>query len=111
MLKRLFLLIIFIVLVNYLYADNWHILNEGSHGNINSIDFVNQTTGWAAGFNGLLLKTEDGGETWTNLVYKEGAQIYIIDFVTLKYQTNEKIKRIKNKKLLFIYKKNYYSYI
>jgi photosystem II stability/assembly factor-like uncharacterized protein len=81
MLKRLFLLIIFIVLVNYLYADNWHILNEGSHGNINSIDFVNQTTGWAAGFNGLLLKTEDGGETWTNLVYKEGAQIYIIDFV------------------------------
>ncbi len=79
--NRLFLLVILIVLVNYLYADNWHILNEGSHGNITSIDFVSQTKGWAVGYNGLLLKTEDGGETWTNLVYKEGAQIYIIDFV------------------------------
>ena len=39
----------------------WEVLNEG--GSFRTIEFVNDEVGWIMG-DGILYKTEDGGDTW-----------------------------------------------
>lgn len=38
---------------------------DGYGGHLYTVQFVNDTLGWAAGERGAMLKTEDGGNTWT----------------------------------------------
>lgn len=33
-----------------------------------SVNFVNNTTGWIVGYNGVILKTTNGGLNWNNQV-------------------------------------------
>jgi hypothetical protein len=48
--------------------DNWMWLNPKPQGNnLIALDFVNDNTGFAAGFFGTLLKTTDGGVNWAVL--------------------------------------------
>jgi hypothetical protein len=42
----------------------WEILNQGTTEALNAIDFVSENVGWIAGDEGILLKTEDNGQTW-----------------------------------------------
>ena len=43
---------------------NWTVQLGGTSDNLRAIDFYNRNIGWIAGDNGILLRTENGGETW-----------------------------------------------
>jgi photosystem II stability/assembly factor-like uncharacterized protein len=82
----LFIQSISFVLLVYLglYAQEggqWDILNQGIDGSLNTIDFINENTGWITGYGGTLLKTEDGGVSWSSLPTEEKLEIEMIDFV------------------------------
>ena len=79
--KILQFFIALIIYSTHLAAGDWDILNQGIHGNINSIDFISETTGWAVGYNRTLIKTEDGGETWIDLSFEDNKQLQAVDFV------------------------------
>src|SRR3990172_350030 len=69
-----------IILSSALFG-RWDILNEGVKGSLNTVDFVNENVGWLAGSNGLLLKTEDGGQEWLPIKMNEHWTITVIDFL------------------------------
>jgi len=76
-----FIVTILFISLNYSAAQNfgkWEILNAGEV--CHSIDFINDKVGWMAG-DGMLLKTEDGGDTWKSLQIDPEWNIYTVDFV------------------------------
>ncbi|MBN2542240.1 hypothetical protein JXI42_05195 [bacterium] len=47
-------------------GNNWHRKHEmAEESQLNDILFVNEMEGWAVGEGGMILKTVDGGETWS----------------------------------------------
>ncbi len=76
----LFKIAIIVIMCTSLNAQ-WEILNEGVKGDIKTMDFISEKTGWAAGY-GTLLKTEDGGRSWFSLTNNFTlSDIKTIDFV------------------------------
>lgn len=56
-------------LLMFQYASSgqlWDAMNSGTTSNLWDIYFLSNTTGYACGVNGTLLKTIDGGTTWTS---------------------------------------------
>lgn len=53
-------------------GQNWELLKTGQNLPLNCVHFVNAKKGWAVGELGLILATEDGGQTWKKL--REGGQ-------------------------------------
>jgi photosystem II stability/assembly factor-like uncharacterized protein len=47
-------------------GNTWTSKNIGFGGQITSITFPSAQRGWAAGTNGVIMHTADGGKTWTN---------------------------------------------
>lgn len=47
----------------------------GNKNNIRFIDFVDMQHGWAAGQNGTILRTADGGNSWNDISRADGQQI------------------------------------
>lgn len=45
----------------------WQTALPGTNNNFTSIDFVSESTGWAAGSGGSIRRTIDAGQTWTSL--------------------------------------------
>ncbi len=45
---------------------------DGYGGHLYTVQFVNDTLGWAAGERGAMLKTEDGGDTWSTTYLNVG---------------------------------------
>lgn len=45
-------------------GSQWNYQNTGINNFLNSIHFINQSTGWAAGNEGKIIKTTDGGQSW-----------------------------------------------
>ncbi len=45
-------------------GETWYPLNTGLNTRLNAIDFVDDSTGYAAGIAGKILKTEDKGISW-----------------------------------------------
>jgi photosystem II stability/assembly factor-like uncharacterized protein len=72
---------IFLTLITRLHGQ-WEIMNQGARGNLTAMDFVNEHTGWFAGFEGFLLKTEDGGESWNMVMQDNSLHIRILDFAS-----------------------------
>ncbi len=67
----------------------WVNQTSGTSDFLLSIDFLNQTTGWAVGGNGVIVRTTDAGTTWTrdssyttdeldNVVVRPGAGAWIV---------------------------------
>ncbi len=59
-------------------GNTWTLQNSGTENNIMSVFFLNRDQGWATSFNfssspygTVLLKTRNGGDTWTSEVYPE----------------------------------------
>lgn len=46
-------------------SQNWSSQTSGVTNNLNSINFINDTVGWSFGELGTIVKTTDGGSTWT----------------------------------------------
>ncbi len=70
-LKLLLMALVAVIFTASSYAqlnDNWKWLNPSPQGNtLNSVDFVDNNTGYSAGTYGTLLKTTDGGAEWTQI--------------------------------------------
>lgn len=49
------------------FAQSWTILTSGTTNNLKSVHFPSATIGYASGFGGTILKTINGGTTWTAL--------------------------------------------
>lgn len=63
--KKLIILFLFTCFHNSLNAQ-WSWLHPNPQGNtINRMSFINATTGWAAGEKGAIIKTANGGSTWS----------------------------------------------
>ena len=60
---------------------NWQIVQSGVTSTLRDIDFVDPDHGWAAGQDGTIIATSDGGETWR--AQETGFEITIrsIDFI------------------------------
>ena len=66
--KTLFLIIIYFLIINiYTNAQQgWLWQNPLPQGTtLNSVEFISSTTGWAVGDAGTILKTTDGGTSWS----------------------------------------------
>jgi photosystem II stability/assembly factor-like uncharacterized protein len=62
--KKLYRLLLLILPVTVFGQDGWTEQSSGIADNINSIHFFSSSSGFAAGNNGKLLKTDDGGSNW-----------------------------------------------
>ncbi len=49
---------------------------------INAVHFVNQDTGWVAGYDGFIARTSDGGQTWVQQISGTNRKLYRIHFVS-----------------------------
>ena len=82
-----FLSFVIVYLMFSSIKGQWEIQNEGMNGFLNTMDFTNEVTGWIAGGEysrwekALLLKTEDGGDTWFQLQIDGDFVIEMIDFI------------------------------
>ena len=59
--------LIFLLLNIYLLTPTnaqWYPVNSNTSEDLNDIYFVSENTGYCAGNNGIILKTNDGGENW-----------------------------------------------
>jgi photosystem II stability/assembly factor-like uncharacterized protein len=61
-------------------SGQWEIVNDGSDA-IYAIDFIDDSTGWMAGNEGYLIKTVDGGNTWTDISINEKRNFSSINFI------------------------------
>ncbi len=55
--------------------------SHSSNAYLNDVYFVNSNTGWAVGNYGMVLKTTDGGNNWTNLSFVTIDNLYSIFFL------------------------------
>ena len=53
------------------YEARWDVQNSGVTDQLNSVIFRDVNTGWAAGANNTILKTNDGGKTWSRVLERE----------------------------------------
>jgi photosystem II stability/assembly factor-like uncharacterized protein len=59
----------------------WEVLNEGIMSGISSVDFINEDIGWLAVGEGQLLKTENGGVSWSTIPINSQWFLEKIDFI------------------------------
>lgn len=63
------------------YENNiWLPMITGSYNSLNTVCFINDTTGIAAGFSGSIMRTEDGGESWNVHIPDSSLVFNAIDF-------------------------------
>jgi photosystem II stability/assembly factor-like uncharacterized protein len=68
--KRSVLFFGLIMLVNYSKAQStWNQIPSGTNKKLNIVDFPSSTVGYIGGNDSILLKTTDGGETWSPINY------------------------------------------
>ena len=64
---------------------SWKLLDNplpGAH--YSKVDFIDDNTGFAIGFPGILIKTTDGGKTWSDKSFSGGRGITAMEFITAK---------------------------
>ncbi len=65
------------------YGSSWELLRWDSTQTLKSVHFVTSSVGYACGDNSLILKTTDGGSTWTTLsLTVEGISLTQVQFVS-----------------------------
>ena len=77
--NRLTIIFIFIIFLRLPVYGQWKILSNGS-GPFVAIDFVSGDVGWISGLH-TLLKTTDGGETWSSVPIDRNFVLRSIDFI------------------------------
>lgn len=76
-------------------AQNWTLVESGTEIQLNTIDFGTEMVGYIGGNDSLLLKTDNGGETWSPVsysgvsFYQDNEHILKLDFIseTLGFMT------------------------
>jgi photosystem II stability/assembly factor-like uncharacterized protein len=64
LMKKAYLILIGLYLINTGYSQNWFLQNSGTANDLNSVYFVDSKTGYAVGNAGTILKTQSGGDNW-----------------------------------------------
>jgi photosystem II stability/assembly factor-like uncharacterized protein len=67
-----------------LSQPSWTVLNHPTNRDLQTLSFLDSLNGWVAGDSGTILKTTDGGETWTQ--QNSGITETIVDIFFLNYQ-------------------------
>ena len=77
-----FTLAIFLILSSFLMtAQTWQTLNVNTLGwRFEDMQFVNPDIGWVVDGGGQILKTDDGGETWTQQYYNSDRYFRSVEF-------------------------------
>ncbi len=64
--KANYLLCLTIFTCHYSFSQNgWYAQNSGTNKFLTDVCFVDQNIGWASGWTGTILYTEDGGDNWS----------------------------------------------
>ncbi len=81
--KRLFLLVISLVVINQLVsAQTWQKALERTNGDPKDVTFLDENNGWIVGNDGLVLQTNDGGLKWKELAKPAGdLNLYSVCFL------------------------------
>jgi serine/threonine protein kinase len=61
---------------------HWKSIASPSANGLNSICFVDDSTGFACGAGGIIIKTTDGGSTWLNIGDSSGIELYDVKFIS-----------------------------
>lgn len=64
-------------------GSNWYSQMASSPRSLRTMDFVNETHGWAAGWNGVIVRTENGNQFGPRLI-KDGDAIGVMGIGTLR---------------------------
>lgn len=62
--RTYFNLIVLLIVINFSTIAQWVEQNSGTSNRLLSVYFINTELGWAAGYDGTILKTIDGGSSW-----------------------------------------------
>ena len=81
---KLLSILTFLFLSSSIFAQNfdWTPQNSGVTTTLNDVYFADNQTGWAVGFDGVIVNTTDGGQTWisqTSGVTDEIRAVFFID--------------------------------
>jgi len=79
------------ILVSDSENSGWKQAKVPTSVNLTTVKFINDKTGWAVGHMGIVLKTVDGGLTWTKQL--DGLQAADIAVEALKDSTDKRAKR------------------
>ena len=79
-LQRKVLLFLLLAVACFAKAQQWHELNTGVAEDLYSVCCIDTNTVFVCGQNGLILKTEDGGNSWQEKYRQSGYQWYKIKF-------------------------------
>jgi hypothetical protein len=61
-------------------ADNWAWTKAANNANLNSIDMISSTDGWAVGSDGIIIHWD--GVSWSNVTSPTGAWLSCVDMVS-----------------------------
>jgi photosystem II stability/assembly factor-like uncharacterized protein len=75
----LLLVLIFAAATQLMAVGTWTGQDSGTNRNLDSVDFVDATTGWAVG--DTILHTTDGGMTWAAQNSGTTVGLYSVDFL------------------------------
>lgn len=64
--RKIFLIILFCGINSQFFSQGWVAQPSGTSVNLRSVFFTSSLTGWAAGDDGTILKTTNGGTNWTS---------------------------------------------
>lgn len=67
----------------YRQQDNFTNLNTNTINNINSLSFIDKNRGYAVGDAGTVIKTEDGGNSWSLLVMEDTTGFNSVHFLNI----------------------------
>ncbi|HSD64658.1 MAG TPA: protein kinase [Ignavibacteriaceae bacterium] len=67
---------------NGVVHSEWIPVTLSTGTTLNSINFVDPLRGYVCGFNGLILKTDDGGKTWQKNTFDSGVNFFSVLFIT-----------------------------
>lgn len=62
-------------------SAQWQKLTTNTNNEIFDISFVDENRGWAVGYYGTVLRTQDGGNTWTPQSFFNNSDLYSVHFI------------------------------
>jgi photosystem II stability/assembly factor-like uncharacterized protein len=78
--KKLFVLLLVMICNVAISQTGWYYQTSGTGRCLNSLYFINSNTGWVVG-DSVVLKTTNGGQTWTNQSLPVQAKINSVHFL------------------------------
>lgn len=67
------------ILVSDDYGRSWRQMPSPTRSTLTAVTFANSTTGWVVGHENVILKTTDGGMSWTHQYARGGLDVRFLD--------------------------------